>query len=505
VNVPTQLIYPSLDLFIYDLREGLGQSDNDIERNRHNFWRKIEHDLNKDYKELTDSNREKLQELAKAEKPEADFAELLRPKSIFKQFDLPLDGSYYPVQFGDVYALKVGCSGKYTTGNQPNYASQPINCFQGIKQTIEAHIYQQKGNIGQTLFAWGQLVDTQQDLEQTAKECYRSIGYSTWEKDLWGKGSLLGGIAFELWQTPSTHQSGDGYHVVICLFPAQLTIKEICENRIAKIYLDLMYLFYYRHKIIWAYHQSQTLKNTLKQGFVKIKKLSTETAKEVKAQRLDLSFLETNLDLAFDLISEYGSKLTELHYQESTIKVSLDNYRERLKKIQSTYPDSDLKFQEDFKKLTAPKYQKQAEADYNAFSPGLVLLDSVINAIRGNTEIYEANRDRRFNETIAMVGIGLATSQVASSIILNQPSSLEAKHPLLSVVHPAFWGSLAVGIIAAVLIRCILRVPQALRWIVLVSAAALLGWLILSYTPVSTDKKPATPNPPTPQSSPSNS
>jgi hypothetical protein len=32
------LIYPTIDLFVYQLAEGLGQSDSDIAENRRNLW-----------------------------------------------------------------------------------------------------------------------------------------------------------------------------------------------------------------------------------------------------------------------------------------------------------------------------------------------------------------------------------------------------------------------------------------------------------------------------------
>ncbi len=35
------LIYPTLDLFLYDLRNGLGDTDADIEQNRTHFQQKL--------------------------------------------------------------------------------------------------------------------------------------------------------------------------------------------------------------------------------------------------------------------------------------------------------------------------------------------------------------------------------------------------------------------------------------------------------------------------------
>ena len=35
------LIYPTIDLFVYQLAEGLGQSDLEIDENSRNFWKEI--------------------------------------------------------------------------------------------------------------------------------------------------------------------------------------------------------------------------------------------------------------------------------------------------------------------------------------------------------------------------------------------------------------------------------------------------------------------------------
>jgi hypothetical protein len=36
-----QLIYPTLDLFLYDLRDGLGETETQINQNRVNFRKKL--------------------------------------------------------------------------------------------------------------------------------------------------------------------------------------------------------------------------------------------------------------------------------------------------------------------------------------------------------------------------------------------------------------------------------------------------------------------------------
>jgi hypothetical protein len=108
---PTKLIYPTLDLFLYDIREGLGQDTQKIDENRQNFWQRIYIDSQTNFqifqiKELQEEGL--IAKLKEAEKSEAGFIELLGSDRV-KHFERPLEGFYYPVLIGDTYALQVVC------------------------------------------------------------------------------------------------------------------------------------------------------------------------------------------------------------------------------------------------------------------------------------------------------------------------------------------------------------------------------------------------------------
>jgi hypothetical protein len=170
------LIYPTLDLFLYDLREGLGQSSAIIDGNRKKLWSKI-------YPQIDDSL---LKELAKAEKPEADYVRLLEtqnPQNI-EEFEPPYDGHFFPVQLGDTYALQADCSGKYADPDKKtrNLAKQPVDgTVATLKQIIVSRINGtpeekelqagKRGTLGQTWLFWAQLASENQDVEKTAKAC----------------------------------------------------------------------------------------------------------------------------------------------------------------------------------------------------------------------------------------------------------------------------------------------------------------------------------------------
>lgn len=53
-------------------------------------------------------------------------------------------------------------------------------------------------------------------------------------------------------------------------------------------------------------------------------------------------------------------------------------------------------------------------------NPGLAILENVTSTIRGMVEIEQAQRDRNLNNTVAIAGVGLATSQLASAVVIAQ-------------------------------------------------------------------------------------
>ena len=149
---PNTLIYPTIDLFLYDLAEGIGQCDSAIAQNRENFWRRIYGD------KLINTQ---LETATQAELELSDYIELLgtKPKP-YQEFAAPLNGFYYPVKLGDTYALQVDCSSDL---DDKTLASTPhdIKNFSQLQQNILSHLHNQSNqfdnHIGQTWFVWAQL------------------------------------------------------------------------------------------------------------------------------------------------------------------------------------------------------------------------------------------------------------------------------------------------------------------------------------------------------------
>ncbi|NEO99682.1 MAG: hypothetical protein F6K58_13585 [Symploca sp. SIO2E9] len=95
------IIYPTLDLFLYDLREGLGENVGEIADNQEGFARKLPERVR---------SRIKQQDV----EVEAEYVELLgyrgRDKFDSNSQKYALKGFYYPVRIGDSYGLLLDCS-----------------------------------------------------------------------------------------------------------------------------------------------------------------------------------------------------------------------------------------------------------------------------------------------------------------------------------------------------------------------------------------------------------
>jgi len=257
------IIYPSIDLFLYDLKDGLGQDESKIDHNCQQFCKKI-------YSELDAASfQEKYEKIKKFKNSDTEVRELLETR--IQNFPSPFDGYYYPLQVGDSYALLVDYSGKLDANGKPNDQKQNLDAqpFKHLKHEVVQHLNQQTGTVGQTWLAWGQLTSnkTDDDIEKIAQSCYTQlVSNYNWNRDFIGKGSLFGGIVFELLYRPENLDltgkefwdkfRKESHHILIWLFPDNQTPDKM-KRCVQKSYQDFLRLFEYRHKIVWSYYQSR--------------------------------------------------------------------------------------------------------------------------------------------------------------------------------------------------------------------------------------------------------
>jgi hypothetical protein len=473
-----KLIYPSVNLFLYDLRDSLGQ-DLEIKRNRVKFWRKIDLELDKQIKELVTVNQlegekeaklavidspleKKLKELETKENPEADY--VILDQKLFKDW-VPasnFDGFCLAAELGDTYSLIVNCSGSYLEAEtkKPNNNSQSIEAVAANKQTIVANINhrphlenletEKQGSIGQSWFVWGQLSDSNSNPREVAEECYQQLNLNASKKPKFKElGEFNGSIVFEYWQnTTNWGQKWDEFvrnsnHAIICLFPPGLNPETIDINRqkMQNIYFDLARLFCYRHKAIWAYWQSRKLKEELKRESREIKNLVDKVkaiAQQIQEKKpLKLAELQLILTQVLPLVSSYADRLFLLENQGKTIAVNLESYGRRLAAMEQK-TNSNLEGWKEFKNFAKEKYQQQIESDSLNLSPELKVLENLVSTVRGIIDIEQAKGDRDLSETVAVVGTALTVSAVIATVAVGGDSPPQSYLDLSFMKSPAF-------------------------------------------------------------------
>ncbi|MCU0545078.1 MAG: hypothetical protein MUE44_23370 [Oscillatoriaceae cyanobacterium Prado104] len=440
------LIYPTVDLFVYDLADGIGQNEEKISQNSWRFWQKIYGDK---------ISASQLEQLKQAETETAEYIELLGDKKI-AAFESPLDGYAYPVKIGDTYAAQFDLSGKIETDKENTFKPKEIDCLEWLKQQVISRV-NPPATIGQSWLVWGQLTANDQDALATAKTCYSKLNLfpnAKWERDLKSTNKFLNADFYELWLPPGDRGNiGQNHHVLICLFTYNggQAIGNI-NKTVAKLYVHLMRLFAFRNKVIWAYTQSRQLKADLKEAARTIQDIVTQLPQQVNAPKVDLKNLQQDLVDSLTIFSVYASYLSRLEEQENTIKTNLKNYQRRLKTIgKDMASDAEaFKFMESFSDFAEEKYVWQVAADNRSLSAGLRLLENAIETIEGIIEIERAKSDRTLNVTIGSVGVGIATSGVVASTYASQIHSPASNQNQMNV-HAVFGLSMGLGIVAGVL------------------------------------------------------
>jgi hypothetical protein len=462
-----QLIYPNINLLQYDLRESLGDSDRDVEDRWDSFYEKFS-PFPVDKKKNLGFSRDDRQ-----------FFPLCGTG--LRRDDI--DGSYYPVQMGDCYAIQVNYSGEYLSnsspsGKEPNFKPQDLaTAFKFLKERAQNSKFlpENDRSFGETWLLTAFVTNWQkQDKAATAaiaKSCYQQI--TNLDNSHQSRGEWLGGEIFEFWQPPSTYDSSllsilhQSPHVLVWLFPFQATqgTDEYINKTSQKIADTSNYwlrLCHYRHKIFYAYYQSRKIKKELFQGNGQIEAISQ--AVRGLSQQSSLSQLRKLLLDSSQCLAQYNKLLQYMGDQKATIDINLHNYKSRCLKMaedeSSANSDLNLDFLQNFIDDTnAGRYYRQIAADLTYFEPGLIVLQNLSLTIQSTIQIVQAKNDQTTNLLIAGFAIGIASIQLISSIIIAQNPPVK-NIPFYST--PAFQQSLIWAAIGAICILFLIAIGISL-------------------------------------------
>jgi hypothetical protein len=368
------------------------------------------------------------------------------------------------VRLGDTYGLLLDCS----VNNQTE--PQPAECFKELKTEIERRLNNHPPTIGQTWMISGWLPQSEAQPEDIAKACYKALmPESKWEQDIEGQGKFLGATIFELSRYRLVMTEGpaslrtiqniqENQHVIIILYPDKATAEKS-----ARFYSDWMRLFSYRNKILWAYAQSRLLKQTIKSYFTAIEE-DRESINRSQPKEREFEKCRTTLIRVQNALNNYTIDLNRLEFQNRTIDINLSNYKKRLERIEEKAGNK-LEFFEKFTKLVTDKYQLQITKDSENLERGMKLLENTINAVRSRVEVEKAERERNFQDAIAILGVGWSVASFVPSLDKlsdnpNDPVNLFLSHSPL----PQPWIKPAVPLVYKVSVAV---VAAALAWLLI--------------------------------------
>ncbi len=401
----TDIINPTIDLFLYDLRNSLGDDEKDIEQKRQYFYQKFHQTVQEKLKQDEQENNQGI---------EVEYIHLL--KSTYAPLDPNSsgeDGYYYPVRLGDSYGLLLEVAAPDT--KTPEY-------FAELREKFQQKLGENTATLGQTWMLSTYLPNysetTPEEIEKIAQQCYKAIFPNEKKIEFDGKGEFIGATIFEesdnsLKQeivkvgNKETFTVVQTKHIIIAIYPNQATFYKL-----SKFYEDLMRLFYYHHKIVWAYGQTRILSIQIKDQFSQIQ--TKIESIEGNRQGNKLEEISDVLSQFQVIINQYTQNLNNLKFQQGTIEINLSNYDKRLQTLQKkarekvTINKTEIAFFEEFSKLVNEKYLLQITRDLQNFDQGLKLLEGNINAIRSQVEIEKAKNDQNFQELISVVGTGVA-------------------------------------------------------------------------------------------------
>ncbi|MGB6299705.1 MAG: hypothetical protein WBF90_26500 [Rivularia sp. (in: cyanobacteria)] len=418
--------YPTLDLFIYNRIE----DSNKDEYNK--YWNQLK-------QKLIDKG----------------FTIKINSSEQYLKYEIPNDkinGLYLRTNVQDAYYLNYSCSvaKEYELSQVSHFVNQQVTYLKqpGLLPNIdnlEPGKLSQQGFFGQTWMLSGWTIPNNNQISQDeAFNIYQNLIGKPHQ--YYQQGEFLGAKVYELWCGDRKWEGIEqNSHVVVIFYPDKPTFDKIGKE----YYTAWRDLFLYRHKIIWAYENGRKLKSRL------MNKYGSSLTNTTDLSKKGLQQLKEDLLTNTNNLSCYVRDINDLDIQKHTVEVNSYNYDTICE-----HKFYDANFLESFSKIVKDKYKIQLEKDYLSLNPDLAILENLTSSIRGMVEIEQAKKDRNLSNTVAILGIGLATSQLSSAVILDQKPA-EKDIPFYNTT--AFKSSLVAGITASVFLWAIIRLIRLLQ------------------------------------------
>ncbi|MGB3508739.1 MAG: hypothetical protein WBA93_05755 [Microcoleaceae cyanobacterium] len=259
---------------------------------------------------------------------------------------------------------------------------------------------------------WKSLQNRQQ-LRELADNCLREfIPNEYFCPDFYREGQLFGSPIFE-YGVPI--QGNDYCHVLVWIFCEAET-----DNKFTDHYSSFVNLFCYLNKVVTAYKLSRKVHNVLRDEYLAIEPYIQEifqgmpVDKNLTQKELN-QFKEYLKDIPQRYLS-YNQLIRDLDLYRLTIDINAQNYKREINNIQSQLPAENISFLSQFFDQDYRLFREQLQSDLGYFQHGATLLEKAMTAIQGRVDIEQAQSDRSFQNTIAIMGVGLTSTAVGATV-----------------------------------------------------------------------------------------
>ncbi|MGK7925536.1 MAG: hypothetical protein AB4290_09865 [Spirulina sp.] len=470
----TKVYAPNIHLFAFHFCKDIAKPfSSNLKPNDRLLWQKCQEifkklNINESLEEIIEKKGYRV-DLLKSEKCDRIFLSLTSQIDLNNE-TLTITGLAYPLRLHDTYVL---CLNLRRPEKEAEEKTKPIDLdfFKIINPNRIFLRDRINSSLGQTLLLtfwktpdktlkfWQSSPDRGK-LKELSDRCLQSFFHDQEIQipPLNQVGELFNSPIFEY---GIASQIEDYNHILVWIFCEQET-----DNKFQNCYHHLIDLFAYRNKIITAYQNSRKIYQVLTQEYNdisnKIDKIFTEKLSQYSLTENRLEQFKNYLQTAPQTQLEYLQLIRDLENYYLTIKTNTNNYQRQLQNIYGQYPQENLKFLESFVKEYCDLFCEQIETDLGYYKQGTELLKNAIDTIRGLVEIEQTERDRKLQEEIQAIGIGIATGAIfaSSSGLMTQPVTWpwdkehgKFPHPFLTAVLVSFiiaiimWGLTKWGLI----------------------------------------------------------
>ncbi len=280
---------------------------------------------------------------------------------------------------------------------------------------------QVNSNLGQTILLTAWLMQPEQHQRENwlkiAEQILKNFLGDQTVPPLYQSGQLFGSPIYEYGSPQSVNGREEIVHYLIWLF-----IDETADHCLGECYLDLIDLWFYRHKITTAYRYSRLefhgLKytyDTIRQNVRKIHQDLPDFDNNSQLSPKNLIDLKQRLKTLPKQDLDYTDNLTRFKNRALTVEINTHDYQVKLAQIAAKTSPHDVTILSVLGEKIAVTFQQQIVNDLGYFDQGSQLVDKAIHTIRGIVEIDQAERDRALEHHIQAVGVGIATGAIAAS------------------------------------------------------------------------------------------